>query len=820
MFYVVKNRIIEFYITEKWTIIISPYKRTVVKKPGSNNILKFFIRTILCFSLFPYSIKAIAKDPLIFPIPQQLEVTDGFFIMDETVSIILPRNANEKDISLARFLIRDLSDKYGISLKTEKCTDIPKNKKVVIMGTFENPLIKKYGNDSNLNITKKNPGTEGYVLQVSENKIVVAGYDDQGAFFGLQSLRQLMQAGNGKKIQEVKVRDWPNMPFRAIRLYVPGPENIPFFKRFIRDFMALYKFNKVIIEFNCMRLDKHPEVNAGWIDFAKYMQYSRSNETEGLHGEMKNSSHYDAGDGFIIEKNDVADIVKYANENFIEVIPEIPSLTHAYYLLTRHRDLAEYPGDKWPDTYCPSNPGSYKLLFDIYDEYINVIHPKMIQIGHDEWWGAPLGSCPLCREKDYSDLFAGDINKIHNYLAGKGIKIAMWGDFLLESVRGKGPVERTSSTGVKYKTPGGLRPSVVKNSIPKDILIDNWFWTDEEKEMELQKFGFKQLFGNLEPNISNWDNRIKKIDVIGGAPSSWAATNEFNFGKDLLSDFLGSANLLWSSHTIQQKDLPKFVWELIPFIRSGLSGKRNPSEDGDTLQPINISPWFNCDTKSNAFNINLSTMKFGEVNNRSRLFNLADSASASKNRAIAVSSEGVEKNLFPNEVKEILIDEDVSSLLFLQACALPAGNQKAYFNIPDNFDASDLLGWYEIVYEDGFKEIVPIQYGVNILEWNPLGQSSLNINEGETGSAQKTYCYQADPINCSSDKNNPIVFYAFEWVNKRFGKKIKEINLHGSVNYQALQTEYSKPVTQPMRSNAILLAGISKVKKREPFKPL
>jgi N-acetyl-beta-hexosaminidase len=144
---------------------------------------------------------------------------------------------------------------------------------------------------------------------------------------------------------------------------------------------------------------------------------------------MENSSHYDAGGGFIIEKDAVRDIVKSANENFIEVIPEIPSLTHSYYLLTRHPELAEYPGNKWPSTYCPSNPGSYKLLFDVYDEYIDVIHPKMIQIGHDEWWGAPLGVCPLCRGKDYSDLYAGDVSKIHNYLASKGIKTAMWGDF-------------------------------------------------------------------------------------------------------------------------------------------------------------------------------------------------------------------------------------------------------------------------------------------------------------------------------------------------------------------------------------------------------
>jgi hypothetical protein len=443
----------------------------------------------------------------------------------------------------------------------------------------------------------------------------------------------------------------------------------------------------------------------------------------------------------------------------------------------------------------------------------------MIHIGHDEWWGAPLGVCPLCRNKDYSELFAGDINKIHSYLAGKGIKTAMWGDFLLESVRGKGPVERVSSTGVKYKTPGGLRPEVVKNSIPKDILIDNWFWTDEGKEMELQKLGFKQLFGNFEPSISNWDNRIKKIDAVGGAPSSWAATNEWNFGKDLISDYLGSANLLWSTHTINQKNLARIVWELIPSIRSDLSAKRIPSEDGETLEPIDISSSFNLPRDSKAFNINLNALKQGEVNNRSRIFNLADSANVSGNCAIAVGSQGVEKNPLPDEVKGIPINEDVSSLLFLQACALPAGNLKAYFNIPDNFDASDLLGWYEIIYEDGFKEIVPIQYGVNILEWNPLGEGSINTNEGETGSEQKTYCYEADPINCSSDTNNPITFFAFEWINKRFGKKIKEVNLHGSVNYQALQAEYDMPVTKPMSSNAIMLAGISKVKKREVIKP-
>ena len=426
----------------------------------------------------------------------------------------------------------------------------------------------------------------------------------------------------------------------------------------------------------------------------------------------------------------------------------------------------------------------------------------MIHIGHDEW-RMPLDVCPRCKGKDYSDLYAQDINRIHRYLSDRGIKIAMWGDHLLESVLNAGPIEGISSTGVTYLKPGGLRPSVVKESIPKDILIFNWFWVNQEREMELQEFGFSQVYGNFKPNISNWDERIKKIDLAGGAPSSWAATNEFNFGKDCLLDFLGCANLLWSTHTIDQTDLIGIVWELIPSIRSNLSAARIPSEDGDVVESIDISAYFNLANDSNVL----------------KVFNLFLPAEASGNSLIAVGSIGVGENPLTSLVKGIPINEDVSSLIFLHACALPAENQKAYYNIPDFFDTPDLLGWYEVIYEDGFREIIPIQYGVNILEWNPGGEHSFDKREGRTGSPQNGYCYLADPIRCSSDEiNNPITFFAFEWVNPRFGKIIKEVNIYGSVNYQSAQRS-SNPETRPMPGNAILLSGISKVKKREPFIP-
>jgi hypothetical protein len=201
------------------------------------------------------------------------------------------------------------------------------------------------------------------------------------------------------------------------------------------------------------------------------------------------------------------------------------------------------------------------------------------------------------------------------------------------------------------------------------------------------------------------------------------------------------------------------------------------------------------------------------------VFSLSDSESKSGKCAVAAGTIGKGTNSLPPVIDGIAINEDVSSLIFLHASALPAENQKAYFNIPDFFDSADLLGWYEIVYEDGYKSIVPIQYGVNILEWNPGGENRLDTREGETGAPQNMYCYEADPVNCSVNKENPVTFYAFEWINPRFGKRIREVSLHGTVNYQALQQDYGKPVTEPMKSNAIILAGISKVVKREPAKP-
>jgi len=678
-----------------------------------------------------------------------MQATGAAFPLDETVRIVIPSTPSENDLLLARELATDLSDLHGLNVVINRNASLPPSGRFILMGAITNPLVKRYCAEHAFTVAAGNPGPEGYILDSSPNAVLIAGADDRGAFYGMQSLRQLVAKGQGGlTVPGVRIKDWPYRPFRGVKLYLPGRDHIPYFKRFVRDFMALYKYNNVIVEINgAMRFDHHPEINAGWADLFKDLSYSRRDRSTGPHGEYQDSPNQDVGDGGVLEKSEVADLAQWARQYYIDFVPEVPSLSHSNYLLTRHRELAEVPDAEWPDAYCPSNAGSYRLLFDVLDEVIDTVKPRVVHVGHDEW-RAPVGSCPRCANKDRRELFAQDLNKIHDYLFARGVATAIYGDHLLERVRGKGASDQKTRTGFAYQWAGGLAPEQVKNSIPKDILIFNWFWRDgkegsgEANDVQLADWGFRQVYMNFEPGIQNYARRSARSSVTGGVPASWAATTEFNFGKDLMYDFLGCANLVWSKHWPAAGELTAMVQERMPDVRRRLSGVEPPSAAGDPVVAVQFAPG--------------------------------------------------------SATSGITIGEDASSLIFLHASEAAAVNDMAYRHIFNFDDTADLLGHYEILYEDGFVETVPIRYGVNILEhtWNAAA------NPGR-------FCYGADAVQTGSE-----TYFAFEWVNPRFGKAIKQVTLKPSSGFRSSQGK-------PMAPNAVLLKGINVVKPRsfpEPVK--
>jgi len=730
---------------------------------------------------------------LIFPLPLDIQVLEGNFNIDSGTFILIPQKPARQDNFLAGLISNEFADKYEIPVMINRKQAFTGKDKFILIGDITNPLVKSFCDQKGLTGDLKTLGEEGYFLSVTSNNIVVAANTGKGALFGLESLRQLIKLSDGKLIvPQVRVKDSPVYPLRGIKLYLPGRENITFFKRFIRDFAAYYKFNTIILELNAnMRLEKHPELNIGAVQFERMLNFSRLDRPPGQHMEFQNSSHQDNADGGILEKEEVADLVSYMRQFSMEVIPELPSLTHAYYLLAGHEDLAENMNQPVPDTYCPLKPGSYELYFDVLDEYIEVIHPKTIHIGHDEW-RMEKDLCELCKGKDYGELYAADVTKIHDYLAKKGIKIALWGDHLLESVPEKEFQTWKSSAGYQYKIPGALRPEQVLKLIPRDILVFNWFWGEITNDKQVSDFGFKQVYGNLRADIDKWDERHNIKGLLGGAPSSWAATTEFNFGKDQLVDFLGCSNLLWSKKYVPVDILAQVTDALVSDINFRFSGKKLPSQVGSKVTPVDLSPYFNSSLRRGIDSLNSGDLLTGKISSGNRLFEL-NTHSADNLRAVVVSTQ--KGYAGTKTVWGIKINQDVNSLIFLHACAREGNNQKAYSAIYNFDDTSELLGWYEVIYDDGLVITIPVRYGVNILDWW-WKQRITGPEKPKVKSGQNHYAYNAPSVLCSTENANPVTFFAFEWENPRFGKTIREINLK-SVNFGQNNT------------NAIILLGLS-----------
>ena len=755
----------------------------------------------------------VTEETGIVPFPFSVSKREGRFRISEEVAILTPSAATSDELSVAKALRDELANWFGLILNMKSGSALSRHQRAIVIGTQEHPLIRSalsaLGLEANAGITEP----EAYALHIRPDLAVVSGADARGVRYGFQSLRQLIEADSGGlSLPCLDIRDHPQKPFRGLKLYLPGPQNIAFFKRFICDFVAAQKCNTLIMELNAgMRLESHPELNAGWRELVLDTNYSRRNYPPGsLHSREQNSCHQDTADGDFLEKREVAELADFIRAQGIELIPELPSFTHSYYLLTRHKELSEVPGDKWPDTYCPSHPETYKLLFEVYDEYIDLLKPKTLHVGHDELF-APVGLCPRCGDRDVGERYGEDVSRIHSFLRKKNVHIAMWGDMLLESVRGKGLRDKRAPDGWNYKIAGGMTREQAERLIPKDILIFNWFWAKaegewseeqaENNEQILDQRGFKQVYGNFTPAIENYSPRSARRTILGGAPSAWFATSESNFGRIMITDIMGCSNILWHGEVVKGRKLSELAQSRMPHIRSRLRGHLPPSLTESMFTAMDISSCFNTAGQEGVIECDLRGLKPEIIQTGKVPFQM--SASGGK-AAIAVATKGSKPTNLPSSVGKIPINSDFSSILFLHACAKPSANREPDRLLWDVFDSADVLGWYEVRYEDGYMEIIPLRYGVNIAEW-----------DWQSRELDRDYCYGADPVVVSKDGLRPITMFAYEWENPRPGKVVSEISLNGTIGFRGADEDYTDHYGPVIADNAIILGAVSIVKSRE-----
>ncbi len=157
-------------------------------------------------------------------------------------------------------------------------------------------------------------------------------------------------------------------------------------------------------------------------------------------------------------------------------------------------------------------------------------------------------------------------------------------------------------------------------------------------------------------------------------------------------------------------------------------------------------------------------------------------------RAVGAASAGPDTPTAARSSEWIPVGHDASSLIFLHAALKPARSTAGYESIYDFDDSADLLGWYEVEYEDGLVTTLPLRYGWNIVDLK---------------NAAAIVPYRAD----ATDQGG-VTMYSFEWANPRLGKPIKRIRVNGSSGFKNTQGEV-------IPSNTVFLAGLDIVPRRE-----
>lgn len=289
-----------------------------------------------------------------------------------------------------------------------------------------------------------NLAPEAYVLTITQKGILVQGGSDAGTFYGVQSLIQLIQQQDSGtwpvELPCVHIEDQPEFAYRGFHLDV-GRHFFPvdFIKKYI-DLLAQYKMN---------RFHWHLTEDQGWrIEIKKYprLQEVAAFRKETLVGHYNDyPAQYDGQRyGGYYTQDEVREIVQYAQERFVTVIPEIEMPGHAQAALAAYPELSctgepTEVKEEWgvsSEVYCPSET-TFRFLEDVLTEVMDLFPSEYIHIGGDECpktsWEQSAFCQDLIRKEKLGDehgLQSYFIRRIEQFLNDHGRQIIGWDEIL------------------------------------------------------------------------------------------------------------------------------------------------------------------------------------------------------------------------------------------------------------------------------------------------------------------------------------------------------------------------------------------------------
>ena len=399
-------------------------------------ILSFMVLLLSCSTKREDNL--ISSGVSIIPKPQRVIVTDGKFVIDNRLQIETDWN-NSQIKNAIKYFKTIVERSTGVNINTVEKAE----------GTNPTIFIEK-SNDTNLS-------KEGYKLSVTEKKIIIKANKPNGVFYAFQTILQLLPpqvysvspvTGLDLSIQCVEITDKPRFKWRGLlfdvaRYFFPKE----YIKRQI-DYLAMHKMNiyhwhltddqgwrieikkyPKLTEVAAWRKDNVPK--QPWMDSLKHLR----------------KANKDANYGGYYTQEDIKEIIKYAQERFVTIIPEIEMPGHCISTFAAYPELSctgehyDVPaggiGQKNRKAYCAGNEQVFTFLEDVLTEVMELFPSEYIHIGGDEVNYTSWKNCPKCQLrikqenlKNEEELQSYFIKRIAKFVNSKGKKIIGWDEIM------------------------------------------------------------------------------------------------------------------------------------------------------------------------------------------------------------------------------------------------------------------------------------------------------------------------------------------------------------------------------------------------------
>lgn len=475
----------------------------------------------------------------IIPKPKIFKVEEGVFVLSNQTVIQAPKESFEAD-----FLQKAILQRTGIELKIEAN---PKTASIINLS-----LIVPSNSDFN---------KELHTVSINENYIQIQAASNQGLFYGIQSLIQLLpfETKSEIKLTTTEIVDQPKFKWRGLHLDVCRHFfSKEFVKKYI-DYLAMYKMNT---------FHWHLTDDQGWrIEIKKYPKLTEVGawRNGSMVGHYNENTYDDERHGGFYTQEDIKEIIAYAQQRHITIVPEIEMPGHALAALASYPEYSCTGGPfevskQWgvlDDVFCPKEE-TVTFLENILSEVIPLFPSEYIHIGGDECPKTRWKNCSNCQNlikskglKDEHELQSYFIQRIERFVNSKGKKIIGW-DEILE---------------------GGLAPNAA---------VMSWRGTEGGIEAAKQKHYVVMTPGS-HCYFDHYQGDPKNEPLAIGGYTNLEKVYSFNPIPEVLTNeesqyILGAQGNLWTEYIADEKKVEYMIFPRMMALAEVLWGTSNATD--------------------------------------------------------------------------------------------------------------------------------------------------------------------------------------------------------------------------------------------------